>query len=139
MEKNFHKLTSDTFYALDKFIERFNEFAEEVSPEGAEGKRLLTLLGRKESVMPENRKIVEKHIVTMNGKGRDLFDEFQRHFSSVHTIIAKVYKDIDSKPPKFIRNIRAIGGFRNVKFLQTLEKGMKILQGMQELVNLLKQ
>jgi hypothetical protein len=138
-EKNFHKLTSDTFYAMDKFVERFQLFAEDVSPEGTEGKRLLGLLARKDSTMPENRKIVEKHIVTINGKARDLFEEFNRHFSSIHTIISKVYKDIDSKPPKYIRNIRSIGGFRNVKFLQSLEKGMKILQGIQELTVLLKQ
>jgi len=138
-EKNFHKLMSDTFYAMDKFIERFNEYMADVSPEGSEGKRLLTLLARKDSVNPENRKIVEKHIVTINGRARDLFEEFNRHFSSILTIITKVYKDIDAKPPKYIRNIRSIGGFRNVKFLQSLEKGMKILQGVQELTVLLKQ
>lgn len=138
-EKNFHKLLSDSFYAMDKFAEKLEVFAEDMKPEGASGKRLLMMLSRKNNYQPDQKKTTEKQIVAMNGIARDLIEEFWKLYGELFTIISSVYRDIDLKPPKYVRNIRAIGGFRNVKFLQSIEKSYQILTEMDDIVRLLKE
>lgn len=136
-EKNFHKLVSETFYSMDKFVEKFRAFSDDVKDSGPTAKRLMNLLSKSGSFQHEHKKMTEKHVVTLNGKAKDLFDEFVRLFNSLKTILRNVFNDIDSKPPKYVRNIRGIGGFRNVKFLQAIEKSNTVLGSMDDILQLL--
>lgn len=136
-EKNFHKMISDSFYGLDNYYEKLTSVNEEFVPEGPMAKKFLSLIARKNQ-HPDQKKIIEKQIVVINGKMKDLYEEFLPLFSSMSVVIARVFTDVDAKPPKYVRNIRAIEGYQNVKFLQILEKSNQILQVMQELLNLLK-
>ncbi len=136
-EKNFHKQLADTFYAMDKYIANFEEFNNELQANGVTGKKLLSFLNKKVSYHTENRKIVEKIIVSINGRAKDFCSQFYKLFNSFFQILTKVYKDIDAKPPKYVKNIRSIGGFKNLKFLQTIEKSHYILKNIKTTVHLL--
>ncbi len=134
MEKNFQKLVSETFYNMDKFISRFDTFVEEVQADGPTGKKLTKELTKRNTSIVENRQAVEKIIVHINGQARDRFEEFAHLFSSMATIISRVFSDIESKPPKFIRNIRNIGSYQNSRFISSLQNAQNILQMMQSIM-----
>jgi hypothetical protein len=135
MEKNFQKLVSETFYNMDKFIERFEVFVDDMQADGSTGKRLTKQLARKSSKIGENKNAIEKSIVHINGQAKDFYEEFSSLFSSVATIISRVFTDIESKPPKYIRNIRGIGGYQNSKFISSLQNGHNVMQMMQSIMN----
>lgn len=135
MEKNFQKLVSETFYNMDKFITRFDSFVEEIQADGNTGRKLTKELAKKNNTLTENRNAVEKIIVGINGQARDRFDEFTHLFSAITTIITRVHSDVESKPPKFIRNIRNIGGYQSSRFISSLANGQNILQMMQSIMN----
>ncbi len=135
MEKNFQKLVSETFYNMDKFITRFESFVDDMQADGSMGKRLTKLLANKSSKLGENKNTVEKNIVHINGQAKDFFEEFSNLFSSVATIISRVFADVESKPPKYIRNIRGIGGYQNSKFISSLQSGHNVMQMMQSIMN----
>lgn len=134
-EKNFHKMVSDTFYGLDQFYERFEEFHRDLESSGSLGKRLMSAVSKRGSSPSYNefKKLVEKQIVSINGKARDYAAEFFKLFTQLETIFQRIYEDVDAKPPRYIRNIRQIGGFRNVKFLQTVEKSKNLMLEMENL------
>lgn len=136
-EKSFHKQLSDTFYSMDKFVNSFEEIVGELQADGNTGKKLLSFLNKKISYHTENRKIIEKMIVNMNGKAHDLCNQFTKLFNNFSQLITKVYNDIDAKPPKYVKNIRSIGGFRNVKFLQSIEKSQYIMKNLKTTIHLL--
>lgn len=138
-EKNFHKMVSDTFYNMDKFSKKFEIFKEDMKNEGSVGKRLLKLLARKDNFQNEHKNTVEKQIVSINGRARDLYEEFDRLFSAISDVIKKVNADITAKPPRYVRNIRGIGGFRSTKFLKDVEKSDKTLTTMRDVMMMLKE
>ena len=71
-------------------------------------------------------------------KSEGLFDDFSSRFPSMLDIMTKLNSDIETKPPKCLRNIRTIGGLKNLKYLNSLSKSYEILKSLQELMLLLK-
>jgi hypothetical protein len=71
-------------------------------------------------------------------KAGELFERFYPNFSVMVEIITKLHNDINSKPPKYLRNIRSIGGLKNLKYLNTLSESHETIKSIQELMILLK-
>jgi len=138
VDKFFQKSVSDTFYSMEKYEEKLRDFNFEISEEGLNGKKISSSISKKENIPPDQKRNMERIITGINVKAKDLFDEFYSHFVAIADIISKIYSDITSKPPKYIRNIRTIGGLKNNKFINTTIKCFDSLQPIKELIIILK-
>ncbi len=139
IEKFFQKTVSDTFYSLDKFEEKLRDFIFDMKDEGVTGKKISSLLLKKEGNQIETRKTLERNTAYANTKAKELFDEFYPNFSLITDILTKLYNDIDTKPPKYLRNIRTIGGLKNSRYLSGLLKSYETIKSIKELILLLKE
>jgi hypothetical protein len=137
-EKYFQNAVSEIFYFLDKFEEKLRDFIFDMNENGVSGKKITSLLEKKEGNLLENKKNLERSTAYANVKAKELFDEFSSRFPSMLDIITKLNSDIETKPPKYLRNIRTIGGLKNLKYLNSLSKSYEILKSLQELMLLLK-
>jgi hypothetical protein len=137
-EKYFQNTLSDTFYFIEKFEERLRDFIFDLDEEGVSGKKIAGLLVKTDINPNEARKNLERSVAYANVKAKELFDEFSSRFPALMDIMIKLNNDIDTKPPKYLRNIRTIGGLKNLKYLNSLSKSNEILKSIQELMILLK-
>ncbi len=134
----FQKTVSETFYSIEKFKENLLDFILEMNDYGAVGKKITTLLYQMNGKPIETKKMLERNISYANMKAGELFDRFYPNFSVMVEIITKLHNDINSKPPKYLRNIRSIGGLKNLKYLNTLSESHETIKSIQELMILLK-
>ncbi len=139
IEKYFQKTVSDTFYSMEKFQEKLRDFIFDINVEGVSGKKILNLLMKKEGNPVETKKTLDRNVSYENIKAKELFEEFYPNFSLITDIVSKLYNDIDTKPPKYLRNIRTIGGLKNPKYLNSLMRSYESLKSIKELFNLLKE
>lgn len=139
MEQHFKKTCSDTFYSLEAFAEEFASFTLEIGVEGPVGKKLMGLLSKKDENQTDYRKVVERVILSINGRAGEYYDKFFALFQVLVDIVNKIFTDIDAKPPKNIRNIRAIGGLKNVRLVSVIEKSFHVINQVKELIKLLRE
>lgn len=138
-EAHFKKTVSDTFYSMDKLNEEMAHLAEDLAVDGNTGKKVMSLIGKKDQNAAEYRKTIERNVVTLNGMASDIYEKFLPLYSGINDIITKIFTDIEAKPPRHLRNIRGIAGFRNSRFLSLVEKSYHILGTVKELIALLKE
>lgn len=137
-DKFFQKTLSEVAYNLEKFEEKFRTFREDLSNEGNIGKKILGYLDRKE-VTPNIKKTVERLIGNVNTSAIELFSEFFNIFILLEDCLGKLRKDIELHPPKYLRNIRSIGGSKNPKILSTLITDHETLKSLKEVFTFLKE
>lgn len=138
-DKFIQKNLSEIFYEMDKYQETFNDYIYDLGPEGTSGKKILSILSRPEYQPAENKKILERNILLVNNKAKDLFDRFSFFYTNISDIITKIYHDMDLKPPRNIKNIRSIGGIKNVKFLNSVERSFDIVNSLKESISVLRE
>ncbi len=139
IEKYFQKTVSDTFYTMEKFEEKIRDFNFDMNSDGVAGKKIVNLMSKKDINPAEIKKTLERNVAYANTKAKELFEEFFPNFIIITDIITKLYNDIDTKPPKYIRNIRTIGGLKNPKYLNALMRSHESLNSIRELITLLKE
>lgn len=139
MDKHFQKNISDNFYEMEKFEQKFRDFSKDIDQEGVTAKKILTELARKDITPAEQKKSVDRLIVTLNGKAHDLYEQFYGLFAGVTDVISKLYSEIDAKPAKYIRNIHTIMGLKNARFLNYVTNMATILTGVKESMGLLRE
>jgi hypothetical protein len=132
------KTVSDTCYSLEKFKEKLFDFIFEMNESGVFGKKIISLLDKKEGNPIETKKTLERNINSANMKAGEIFNGFYQNFSVMVDIITKLYNDINTNPPKYLRNIRSIGGLKNLNYLNTLSESHETIKSVQELMILLK-
>lgn len=139
IDKHFQKNVSDTFYEMEKFQEKFKDLAKEMEQEGVTAKKILAELARKDLSPAEQKKSVDRYIITVNGKAKDLFDQFYGLFAGINDILGKLHSEIEAKPSKYIRNIHTISGLKNARFLNYITNMANILSGVKESMGLLRE
>jgi hypothetical protein len=139
METHFKKTCSDNFYGLEAYHEEYKTFMEELGVEGVLGKKLMALLARKDENQADYRKVVERNILSINGRSGEMFDKFFALFQVLLEIVNKIFTDVDAKPPKNIRNIRGIGGLKNSRLMNAIEKSFHAMNQIKELIRLLRE
>lgn len=138
MDKHFQKNVSDTFYEMEKFQEKFKDLVKDIEQEGATAKKILSELARKDLTPVDQKKSVDRYIITVNGKAKDLYDQFYGLFAGITDILGKLFTEIEAKPPKYIRNIHTISGLKNARFLNYITNMANILGGVKESMGLLR-
>jgi len=118
-DRFFQKTLSELTYNLEKFEEKFRNFLEDVEFSGNSGKKITGYLERTD-LTPEIKKTAERVVSNINANAKELFNEFYNIFIILEDCISKLRKDIELHPPKYLRNIRSIGGSKNQKLLSAL-------------------
>lgn len=139
IEKYFQKTVSDTFYAMEKFEEKIRDFNFDMNSDGLNGKKIINLMAKKDINPAEFKKNLERNAAYVNTRAKELFEEFFPNFILINDIVTKLYNDIDAKPPKYIRNIRTIGGLKNPKYLNAVMKSHEALNSIKDLITMLKE
>jgi hypothetical protein len=139
LETHFKKSCSDTFYGLESFHVEYTAFMGELGVEGPLGKKLMALLSKKDENQTDYHKVVERNILTINGRSGEMFDKFYALFQVLLDIVNKIFTDVDAKPPKNIRNIRGIGGLKNSRLMNAIEKSFHAMNQVKELIRLLRE
>lgn len=137
LDKFFQKTLSELTYDLEKFEEKFNHFYIEMQRDGSTAKKIIGYLERRD-ITSDIKKTVERLITSINTEARELFFEFANLFFIMEDCIDKLRKDIDLHPPKFLRNIRSIGGSKNTKILTTLIEDNEKLKELKEVISFLR-
>ncbi len=137
LDKFFQKTLSDLTYDLEKFEEKFNDFYREMQKEGGTAKKVLGYLERRD-ITSDIKKTIERLITSINSNAKELFSEFSNIFFILHDCIEKLRKDVELHPPKYLRNIRSIGGTKNTKIITSLIEDNEKLKDLKEVVSFLR-
>ncbi|MCX7820215.1 MAG: DUF5312 family protein [Brevinematales bacterium] len=137
LDKFFQKTLSELTYDLEKFEEKFNEFFSEMQKDGNTAKKVIGYLERRD-ITADIKKTIERLITNINTNAKELFNEFANIFFIIEDCIDKLRKDIDLHPPKYLRNIRSIGGSKNTKLLTTLIEDNEKLKDLKEVISFLR-
>ncbi|MGC8764665.1 MAG: DUF5312 family protein [Brevinematia bacterium] len=137
LDKFFQKTLSELTYDLEKFEEKFNDFYMDMQKDGNSAKKVMGYLERRD-ITVDIKKTIERLITSINTTARELFNEFYNIFIVLEDCIEKLKKDIELHPPKYLRNIRSIGGSRNPKILSTLISDYENLHSLKEVISFLK-
>ncbi len=138
LEKHQQKNASEFFYLMEKFEEKFRYFHEEMKPEGSTANKIFSLLTKKEGNSIDHKKSLEKFISSVNGKAKELFDDFYNLFTTMVFINHNLHDDINSKTSKYIRNIHYIGGLKNTKLLQNIERSYQVMLPIKDIIDLMR-
>lgn len=138
-DKFFQKTLSETFYLVDKFLERYQLFEQELGVEGASGKKIISQLAKTDSVLPDQKKNAERLVTQINTRAKDFFEEFYPLFVTLSDVMSKFHTDLESKPAKYLRNIHSIGGVKNSRFLSQINSTFDSLSALKESVSLLRE
>ncbi len=136
-DEYFRRSISDVFYALDKYQEKLKEFAKSFDVNGEMGSKFLLLIKRREGA--ENKRSLERHIVSMNGIASDLFREFYGHYLSLKDVVGKLYADTTESLPKYLRNAHSVGQAKHKLYEENLKKTWEFFQSFEPILQMLKE
>lgn len=136
-DEYFRRSISDAFYAVDKYQTKLQELVSSFEPTGDTGSKFLLLLKKREGT--ENKRSLEKHIVSMNGMASDLFREFYTHYVSLKDIIGKLWADAMAPVPKYLRNAHSVGGSKHSLYKDQLKKSFDFLQSFETIIQMLRE
>ncbi|MCX7881932.1 MAG: DUF5312 domain-containing protein [Brevinematales bacterium] len=136
-DEYFRRSVSDAFYAVDKYQTKLQELVNSFEPTGDMGSKFFLLLKKREGT--ENRRGLEKHIVSMNGMAGDLFREFYTHYVSLKDIVGKLWSDTTEPLPKYVRNAHSVGGAKHSLYKDNLKKSFEFLQSFESILQMLRE
>lgn len=136
-DEYFRRGISDIFYSADKFQMKIQDFVNSLQREGEQGMKFLSLMKKIEG--SERKKSLEKQILFLNSSAGDLFQEFYSHFLSLKDIMAKLYQDLTSSFPRYVRNIHSVGGARHSLYKEQLKKSYEFLQSFEGILQMLRE
>ncbi|URA09804.1 DUF5312 family protein [Thermospira aquatica] len=136
-DEYFKRSVSDTLYAVERFQTKLQEIVNSFHQEGDRGSKFLLLFKRRET--QENKRSLEKHIISMNSIVADLFREFYGHYLSLKDIVTKLYSDTTEPIPKYLRNARSVGQSKNQLYKESLKKTWELFQSLEPILQMLRE
>ncbi len=133
LDKFFQKTLSELTYDLEKFEEKFNDFYMDMQKDGNTAKKVMGYLERRD-ITNDIKKTVERVVTSINTNAKEIFNEFYNLFIILEDCMEKLKKDIELHPPKYLRNIRSIGGSRNPRILSGLITDYENVHSLKEVV-----
>lgn len=138
-DKHFQKTMSETYYEMEKYQQKFREFCAEVSQDGPTAKKIMNELARHDLTAADHKKTVDRLIVGLNSRAKELYEQFYGLFSGIADILGKIHSDIEAKPPKFVRNIHSVSGLKTTRLLNYVANMTNILSSVKESLGLLRE